>query len=115
MPIAVNCSQCGRSYQLRDELAGKKAKCKCGGTILIPAAPTVPLAPIRIDAERALAEAKLVDLQVTGDTARGAMALEFMGRETKRPLEFRRIDGGWLMHLSGQIAGNPLLPQGLGS
>ncbi len=45
MPIAVNCSQCGRSYQLRDELAGKKAKCKCGGTILIPAAPAAPLAP----------------------------------------------------------------------
>ncbi len=55
-----------------------------------------------------------MDLQITGDTARGAMAIEFMGRETKSPLEFRRIDGGWLIHQSGQIAGNPLLPQGWG-
>ncbi len=73
------------------------------------------LSQMQADAERALAEAKLVDLQITGDTARGAMAIEFMGRETKSPLEFRRIDGGWLIHQSGQIAGNPLLPQGMGS
>lgn len=42
------------------------------------------------------------------------MTLEFMGRETKRPLELRRIDSGWLMDQSGQVAGNPLLPQGAG-
>ncbi|MEA1950008.1 MAG: hypothetical protein U9N87_01395 [Planctomycetota bacterium] len=38
MPISVRCSKCGHSYQLRDELAGKQAKCRCGETLSIPVA-----------------------------------------------------------------------------
>lgn len=38
MPISVRCSKCGHSYQLRDELAGKQAKCRCGQTLSIPIA-----------------------------------------------------------------------------
>ena len=38
MPISVRCSKCGHSYQLRDELAGKQAKCRCGQTLTIPVA-----------------------------------------------------------------------------
>jgi hypothetical protein len=72
------------------------------------------LAQMQADAEQALAKAKLVDLQISGDSARGAISLHFMGRETKSPLEFRRINGGWLMHQSGQVGGNPMLPQGMG-
>lgn len=38
MPISVRCSKCGHGYQLRDELAGKQAKCRCGQTLSIPVA-----------------------------------------------------------------------------
>jgi hypothetical protein len=37
MPIDVTCSSCGSSYKLKDEFAGKKARCKeCQSIILIP-------------------------------------------------------------------------------
>lgn len=32
-----NCSACGKEYRWKPELAGKKAKCKCGGVIAVPA------------------------------------------------------------------------------
>lgn len=34
--IALTCTSCGKQYQLPDKLAGKKAKCKCGHTMLVP-------------------------------------------------------------------------------
>jgi len=37
--ISVACSQCGKVHNVRDELAGKKGRCRCGATIVIPAAP----------------------------------------------------------------------------
>ena len=38
MPIAISCKDCGRDYRLKDELAGKKIKCKdCGATVAVPA------------------------------------------------------------------------------
>lgn len=36
MTISVQCPECGKSYQLRDELAGQQAKCKCGAVVAIP-------------------------------------------------------------------------------
>ncbi len=36
MPISISCPQCGKTYQLHDELAGKRAKCKCGQTFVVP-------------------------------------------------------------------------------
>ncbi len=41
MPISVHCSKCGHGYQLRDELAGKQAKCRCGQTLSIPESTTL--------------------------------------------------------------------------
>lgn len=39
MPIEVHCPQCGRRYQVRDEMGGATAKCRdCGATIQIPPA-----------------------------------------------------------------------------
>src|SRR5262245_29768640 len=40
MAIIVQCPQCGQRYQLRDDLAGKQAKCKCGNVLPVPAAPS---------------------------------------------------------------------------
>lgn len=40
MPINVSCGACGKPYTVKDELAGKRAKCTaCGAMIPIPPAP----------------------------------------------------------------------------
>lgn len=39
MSIVVKCSGCGKGYKLSDEMAGKRAKCKCGSTIVVPKPP----------------------------------------------------------------------------
>jgi len=45
MAINVQCSECGKAYALRDEMAGKKAKCKeCGAVIDIPLLEEAPQA-----------------------------------------------------------------------
>jgi hypothetical protein len=36
--IAVKCGTCGKTLQVPVTMAGKKGKCKCGGTIVVPAA-----------------------------------------------------------------------------
>ncbi len=39
--IAFTCSQCGKTFRVPDEFAGRSAKCKiCGNTITVPAAAT---------------------------------------------------------------------------
>jgi DNA-binding beta-propeller fold protein YncE len=38
MPILFRCPACGQQYRLKDEMAGKVAKCKCGQAINVPAA-----------------------------------------------------------------------------
>jgi hypothetical protein len=39
------CSQCGKSYKWKPELAGKKVKCKCGNVMQVPAADPVAAEP----------------------------------------------------------------------
>ncbi len=36
MTIEIVCEHCRREYRVRDELAGKRVKCKCGGRLVIP-------------------------------------------------------------------------------
>lgn len=36
MAISIQCPQCGKSYNLRDDLAGKRVKCKCGQALAVP-------------------------------------------------------------------------------
>ncbi|MBI2194876.1 MAG: HEAT repeat domain-containing protein [Planctomycetes bacterium] len=36
MPIKVTCSACGKSFNLKDELAGKTGKCPCGAMLKVP-------------------------------------------------------------------------------
>jgi hypothetical protein len=47
MSIEVACGDCNKSYRVKDELAGKTAKCGCGSKIAIPlptpATPTIDL------------------------------------------------------------------------
>lgn len=50
MPIAISCPKCNRKYAVRDELAGKVAKCPCGQSITIskpsPAAAPIAAKPV---------------------------------------------------------------------
>jgi hypothetical protein len=40
MPISVNCPSCGRSYNVKDDAAGKKFRCKqCEAVVSVPDAP----------------------------------------------------------------------------
>ncbi len=36
MAITITCQACNKSYKLKDELAGKKVKCKCGHSMVVP-------------------------------------------------------------------------------
>jgi hypothetical protein len=48
MKIAIQCGQCGKQYQLKPELAGKKVKCQaCGTPISVPAAEPKAEAPAK--------------------------------------------------------------------
>lgn len=50
VPIKFACPSCGKAYNVKDELAGKKAKCKCGNAISIPAVAAAP-APSPLDSD----------------------------------------------------------------
>ena len=36
MPITLRCPGCGKVYEVRDGMAGKQAKCKCGAAMKVP-------------------------------------------------------------------------------
>jgi hypothetical protein len=36
MSIAFACTGCGKSFKVKDELAGRKAKCTCGQVVTVP-------------------------------------------------------------------------------
>jgi hypothetical protein len=38
MTITVTCQACGQSFSLRDELAGRSVRCRCGRPLTVPAA-----------------------------------------------------------------------------
>jgi hypothetical protein len=39
MPISADCPRCGKTYQVKDDFAGKKFRCKaCQGVVTVPAA-----------------------------------------------------------------------------
>jgi hypothetical protein len=44
--IHFACGQCGRKYQVKDEIMGKKRKCPCGNSIVVPAATLDPVPPL---------------------------------------------------------------------
>ena len=47
--------------------------------------------------QKAQADAKLSDLEITGDTAKGNREFVLNGKTVKMPLEFSRIDGSWYL------------------
>ena len=64
MAIDVNCPKCGKPYKLKDEMGGKKARCKdCGAIIEVP--------PAYISAEEQGAF-EIIDLEKTVSEERAA-------------------------------------------
>ena len=53
------------------------------------------------DPWKAHAEATLHDVEIEGDAARGKQSIAVGGKTFDVPVEFRRIDGGWLVHVPG--------------
>lgn len=53
MAIKVTCSACGKTFSVKDELAGKTGKCPCGAALKVPvpqpAAPAAPAAPAQME------------------------------------------------------------------
>jgi hypothetical protein len=43
MSIGVRCEECGKTYQVKDDMAGRRGKCPHGHPIQVPAAGTVPV------------------------------------------------------------------------
>lgn len=52
----------------------------------------------RAEAEKAQAEAKLVDVQISGDTAQGKQQIRWRNRTFDQPVHFRKVDGRWYLH-----------------
>jgi hypothetical protein len=47
MPRTVQCPACGQKYQVRDELSGRKVKCKCGQFVDVPPVPSATVSPAK--------------------------------------------------------------------
>ena len=44
MAISVHCGECGKTYQVRDEMAGRRGRCPHGHAIVVPAGDPAPAA-----------------------------------------------------------------------
>ena len=42
MAITFDCPECGKSFDLEDSMAGRKAACECGAVLFVPEAPDAP-------------------------------------------------------------------------
>ena len=42
MAISIHCDECGKTYQVRDEMAGRRGKCPRGHAIVVPAGGAAP-------------------------------------------------------------------------
>jgi len=49
MPISVDCPGCGKHYRLRDALAGRRVKCRCGRVVAVPEPESEPAEPVESD------------------------------------------------------------------
>ena len=48
--LMFSCSECGRKFTWKPEIAGRKARCKCGSVIAVPkTAPVAPAPPPQVE------------------------------------------------------------------
>src|SRR5205807_10409342 len=60
MPITVTCQDCGQSFSLRDDLAGRSVRCRCGRPLTVPSAEQGVLGGL-LDAELARPTERIPD------------------------------------------------------
>jgi predicted Zn finger-like uncharacterized protein len=86
MAITVECSNCGRRYNVDDSIAGKTVKCRqCGNLITVPRSASEGLDPdVDLNTLSALAEAPMGDEQA---------AMQRMPRVDARPGSEERVAG----------------------
>ncbi len=89
-----SCQACGRSFVWKEQLAGKKVKCKCGSTIAVPASATAPPVAPRIVPPPAPKRVKpaepevddLYALAADADNAAAAMPAEVIDVPIAKPV-----------------------------
>jgi len=70
MAIMLECPGCGKRYKLKDEMAGKQAKCACGNVITVPAPrdagnrSTVPAQAVGPDSDSGTRTAEYVPVEL---------------------------------------------------
>lgn len=67
--------------------------------------PGMDISEMQAEAERAQAEAKLNDVVINGDSARGMMSTVFRGQPQSAPMGFKKIDGRWYIHQASPQGG----------
>jgi len=80
VPIAVTCPGCGKRYRLRDDLAGKRVKCKCGSAVVVPGAASGGDSP-----EAAYGLAPLPESDPGADLLRAEVPPDAAGPVLRRP------------------------------
>lgn len=82
MKLSIQCGQCGKQYQVKPELAGKKVKCQsCGTPIAVPASD----APAAAAAEKKPAAAKSAAGKAPAAAARQAAASPAAAKKAAAP------------------------------
>jgi len=99
MAISVVCSACGQRYKLRDELAGKKARCRCGQTMTIPVAEAPPLLPELLDESLFDAPAAEPTLAPVGPALPAARGKRRSGAKGPSPTMLFALAGGGVVAL----------------
>ena len=70
------------------------------------------MGPSAADLTKANAEAKLVGVEINGDAASGKQSLSMGGKTMELPVQFKKVDGCWLLDFTARTAGagNPAAP-----
>ena len=107
MAIEINCGTCGKRYRVLDSLAGKKARCKgCGGVMLVPAGATGdPLDGLDLDgfAFEPAQPAMSAPPQIRTQPPQRAPRLAGSALKVSRPVLFAAL-GGLVVSAIGVIA-----------
>jgi len=100
MPIPVSCSHCNRKYQIRDELAGKVAKCQCGQNLTIPTPVQDGLTPL-LDEESVGTAPSDPFAGIPDDVDSQGSSLAPLAPLPKKRRKRKKVDTFWIFLLGG--------------
>jgi hypothetical protein len=86
--IGVTCSQCGRTFSLADDKAGKRGRCPCGSLVVVPAAVPVAATPPPLPRPEALPPVRADDdLYINTRDMSDGEPIRFYCEQCKKPFE----------------------------